>query len=191
MPTAFAECNENITYYTLIGVFQTLVGEGCEHLPELKKLALSYDASVLQDFPMETVRIANKLVKNWCTKHGLPYCMQQIEEQNWVSYDIYSLQVSLYVSSDCLFLYSLKLMKASEVNAPTRELKRAETVVRKRSAASIENASKRSRHEGGEDSLTDVVGTSNVRSKRREGGSMRREATQILSAAPGAISSRM
>jgi hypothetical protein len=40
----------------------------------------------------------------------------------------------------------------------------------KRSAASIENASKRSRHEG---------------------GSMRREATQILSAAPGAISSRM
>jgi hypothetical protein len=61
----------------------------------------------------------------------------------------------------------------------------------KRSAASIENASKRSRHEGGEDSLTDVVGTSNVRSKRREGGSMRREATQILSAAPGAISSRM
>jgi hypothetical protein len=127
MPTAFAECNENITYYTLISVFQTLVGEGCEHLPELKKLALSRDASVLQDFPMETVRIAKKLVKNWCTKHGLPYCMQQIEEQNRVSYGIYSLQVSLYVSSDCLFLYSLKLMKASEVNTPTRELKRAET----------------------------------------------------------------
>jgi hypothetical protein len=30
MPTAFAECNENITCYTLVGVFQMLVGEGCE-----------------------------------------------------------------------------------------------------------------------------------------------------------------
>jgi hypothetical protein len=76
LPTAFMECNENITYYALIGVFQMLVGEGCGHLPELKKLALSYDASVLWDFPMEAGSIAKKLVKNWWTKHGLPYCMQ-------------------------------------------------------------------------------------------------------------------
>jgi hypothetical protein len=76
LPTAFMECNENITYYALIGVFQMLVGEGCEHLPELKKLALSYDASILWDFPMEAGSIAKKLVKNWWTKHGLPYCMQ-------------------------------------------------------------------------------------------------------------------
>jgi hypothetical protein len=47
MPTAFAECNENITCYAFIGVFLMLVGEGCEHLLELKKLALSCDASVL------------------------------------------------------------------------------------------------------------------------------------------------
>jgi hypothetical protein len=58
-----------------------LAGEGCEHLPELKRLALSYDASVLLDFPVETGQIA-KLVKNWWTKHGLPYCMQKIEEEN-------------------------------------------------------------------------------------------------------------
>jgi hypothetical protein len=51
MPTAFVECNENITCYPIIGVFQMLVGEGCEHLPGLKKLVLSYDALVLQDFP--------------------------------------------------------------------------------------------------------------------------------------------
>jgi hypothetical protein len=89
MPTAFVECNENVTCYALIGVFQMLVGEGCEHLPELKKLAC--DTSVLQDFPVETGRIAKKLVKNWCTKHGLPYCMQQINEQNRISCDIYSL----------------------------------------------------------------------------------------------------
>jgi hypothetical protein len=61
-----------------------LVGEGCEHLLELKKPALSY-ASVLQHFPAETGRIAKKLVKNCWTKHGLPYCMQKIEEENRVS----------------------------------------------------------------------------------------------------------
>jgi hypothetical protein len=72
MPTAFAECNENVTCYALIGVFQILVGEGCEHLPELKKLALSCDTSVLWDFFVETGQIAKKLVKNWWTKHGLP-----------------------------------------------------------------------------------------------------------------------
>jgi hypothetical protein len=76
MPTAFSKCNENVTCYTLIGVFLMLVGEGCEHLSELKKLALSYDALVLQDFPVETGRIAKKLVKKWWTKHGLPYCMR-------------------------------------------------------------------------------------------------------------------
>jgi hypothetical protein len=35
MPTAFVECNENITCYMLIGIFMMLVGEGCEHLPKL------------------------------------------------------------------------------------------------------------------------------------------------------------
>jgi hypothetical protein len=75
MPTAFAECNENITCYILVGIFQMLAEEGCEHLSKLKKLALSCDASVLQDFPMEAGRIAKRLVKNWWTKHGLPYYM--------------------------------------------------------------------------------------------------------------------
>jgi hypothetical protein len=53
---------------------------------------------------METGQIAMKLLKSWWTKHGLPYCMQQIEEQNRVSYNIYSLHVNLCVSSDCWFL---------------------------------------------------------------------------------------
>jgi hypothetical protein len=61
----------------------------------------------------------------------------------------------------------------------------------KRLAVSIENASKRSRCEGKKDSLTDVAGMSNIRSKRRRGNSARREATRILSAAPGAISPHM
>jgi hypothetical protein len=86
MPTAFAECNENITCYTLIDIFMMLVGEGCEHLPELKKFALSYDASLLEDFPEDISRIAKRLVTNWWTKHGLPYCIMKTEEKNWVSF---------------------------------------------------------------------------------------------------------
>jgi hypothetical protein len=85
MPTTFVECNENITCYALSVVFQMVAGEGCEHLPELKKLALSCDASVLRDFSAETSRIVKRLVKNWWTRHGLPYCMQKIEDENRVS----------------------------------------------------------------------------------------------------------
>jgi hypothetical protein len=91
MPTAFAECNENTTCYALVGIFQMLTGEGCKHLPELKKLALSYDTSVLQDFPSETGRIVKKLLKNWWNKHGLPYCMRKIEEENRMSFGMQSL----------------------------------------------------------------------------------------------------
>jgi hypothetical protein len=34
-------------------------------VPEVKKLALSRDASVLQNFPVETSRIAKKHLKIW------------------------------------------------------------------------------------------------------------------------------
>jgi hypothetical protein len=47
IPTAFIECNKNITCYALISVLQKLAGEGCEQLRELKKLALSCDTLVL------------------------------------------------------------------------------------------------------------------------------------------------
>jgi hypothetical protein len=88
MPTTFTECNENITCYTLICVIQMLAGEGCEHVPELKKLALSCDASLIQKFPADVGQMARKLVKHWWTNHGLPYCMQKIEEENRVSSSI-------------------------------------------------------------------------------------------------------
>jgi hypothetical protein len=71
LPTAFAECNENITCYALIGVFKMLVGVECEHLPELKKLALSCNDSLLHDVLDDVSQIAKKLVKNWWVKHGL------------------------------------------------------------------------------------------------------------------------
>jgi hypothetical protein len=64
LPTTFAECNENINYFTLVGVFKMLVRVECEHLLELKKLALSYNASILLDVLDDISRIAKKLVRN-------------------------------------------------------------------------------------------------------------------------------
>jgi hypothetical protein len=129
MPTVFADCNENITCYTLIGIFHMLAGGGCEHVPELRKHAHSYDALVLQNFPLETGQTTKRLLKNWWNVHGLPYYMRKIEEENWVSFVIYCLQVSLYETClTCLFFFSLELTKALEVIAPTWVLKRAEMV---------------------------------------------------------------
>jgi hypothetical protein len=87
LPTAFAECNENITCFALVGVFKMLAGVECEHLSELKILALSCDASVLHSVPDDLRKIARKLVKYSCTEHGLPYCVQKLEEENWVTFD--------------------------------------------------------------------------------------------------------
>jgi hypothetical protein len=75
LPTAFVECDENITCYALIGVFKMLAGVECEHLPKLKKLVLSYDDSLLHDVPDDVGHIVKKLVRNWWVKHGLPYYM--------------------------------------------------------------------------------------------------------------------
>jgi hypothetical protein len=86
LPTTFAECKKNITCFALVGVFKMLAGVECEHLLELKKLALSCDASILHDVPDDIGRIAKKLVRNWWTNHGLPYCMQKIKEENRVSF---------------------------------------------------------------------------------------------------------
>jgi hypothetical protein len=72
LPTSFAECNENIICFALVGVFMMLAGVECKHLPKLKKLALSCDASILHDVLNDIGRIAKKHVENWWTNHGLP-----------------------------------------------------------------------------------------------------------------------
>jgi hypothetical protein len=58
----------------------------------------------------------------------------------------------------------------------------------KRLDAPIEDADKRSRHEGKRDSLSDIAVTSNFRLKGCVGGSARKDVARILSAAPDAIS---
>jgi hypothetical protein len=129
MPTSFTECNENITCYALIDVFQMRTRGGCEHVLELRKLAHSHDASVLQNFLLETCCTRKMLVKNWWNAHRLLYCMRKIEEENRVSFVIYCLLTSLYATRlTCLFFFSLKQTKALVATAPARALKRAKTV---------------------------------------------------------------
>jgi hypothetical protein len=48
-PSPFSECNENIFCFALIGIIKMLAGVECGHLPELKKLALSCNDSLLHD----------------------------------------------------------------------------------------------------------------------------------------------
>jgi hypothetical protein len=81
-PSPFSDCNENITCFALIDVFKMLAGVECGHLPELKKLVLSCDESLLHNVPDDVGRIAKRLVNNLWVKHGLLYCMQKIEEEN-------------------------------------------------------------------------------------------------------------
>jgi hypothetical protein len=58
LPTAFAECNENITCFALVGSFKMLAGVECEHLLELKKTVVSCDVSLLYDVPDDLGKIA-------------------------------------------------------------------------------------------------------------------------------------
>jgi hypothetical protein len=76
------ECNENITCYTLIGVFQMLAAEGhaCAGAKEACSFLRCFSSLEFSDGG----RIAKRLVKNWWNVHDLPYCMRQIKEQNQV-----------------------------------------------------------------------------------------------------------
>jgi hypothetical protein len=97
LPITFSDCNENITCFTLIGVFKMLAGVESGHLPELKKLVLSCDDSFLHNVPDDVGRIVKRLVNYLWVKHGLLYCMQKIEEENRVSF-----VVMIFVLRKCI-----------------------------------------------------------------------------------------
>jgi hypothetical protein len=63
LPTALTECNENVTCFALVGVFKMLAGVECEHVPELRKFALSCDTSLLHNVPNDLGKTVRKLVK--------------------------------------------------------------------------------------------------------------------------------
>jgi hypothetical protein len=53
LPDTFAEANQNITCYAAAGILKMLARVGCEHLPELQKLAVSSNASLLHEIPTD------------------------------------------------------------------------------------------------------------------------------------------
>jgi hypothetical protein len=81
----FAEANKNITCFAVAGILKMLEETGCERVPELRRLAASSDASLLKEIPEDIRKIAGKLVRRWWTHHGLPFCMQHLNEDNQVS----------------------------------------------------------------------------------------------------------
>jgi hypothetical protein len=86
LPTAFTESNQKITCYALAGILKMLAGVECGHLSELRNLAMSCDTLILHDVPDDLAKVARRLVRNWWTKHWLPYYMQRVEEDNRVSF---------------------------------------------------------------------------------------------------------
>jgi hypothetical protein len=65
--------------------------------------------------PDDLGKIARKVVKYWWTRHGLPYYIQKIEEENRVSF------TTLHLLGGGI-LCSRKLMMAPRVMVPARML---------------------------------------------------------------------
>jgi hypothetical protein len=86
LSNTFAEANQNITCYAAAGILMMLAGTGCQHLSLLQKLAVSSDGSLLHKISTDIGKMIGKLVQKWWTNHGLPYCMQHLEEDNQVSF---------------------------------------------------------------------------------------------------------
>jgi hypothetical protein len=75
LPVTFADANKNITCSIVVGILKMLTEVGCEHIPELWKLAVSRDASLLHEIPEDMGKIAWKLVRRRWMNHVLPYCI--------------------------------------------------------------------------------------------------------------------
>jgi hypothetical protein len=86
LPSTFTESNKNIACFIVVGVLKMLAEVACEHLPELWRLVVSSDASLLHEIPKGIGKIVGKVVRRWWTQHGLPYCMQLLKEDNEVSF---------------------------------------------------------------------------------------------------------
>jgi hypothetical protein len=100
-----------------------LAGEGCEHLPQLKELALSYDASVLQDFPSDIGRIAKKACEELVDQAWsiILYAEDQRREPGELHYILFLVQKRISLSFGS-FLCSQKTVKFSRVTMPMRML---------------------------------------------------------------------
>jgi hypothetical protein len=54
------------------GVLNMLKGKGCQELSQLRDLAASHDATVLEDVPVDVHMLAGWIVRRWWKPHGMP-----------------------------------------------------------------------------------------------------------------------
>jgi hypothetical protein len=71
--------NDNFAVLGIEGVLNMLNGKGCQELTRLRDLAISRDATVLEDAPDDVHRLAGRIVRKWWKLHGLPDALRRLE----------------------------------------------------------------------------------------------------------------
>jgi hypothetical protein len=82
LPGVFWQLNDNFVVLAIKGVLNMLHSSGCQELSELRQLAASSDASIVEDVSAEVQKIADHLVCRWWKNHGLPEALHRLEEDN-------------------------------------------------------------------------------------------------------------
>jgi hypothetical protein len=78
--------DKNITCFAMADILKMVEESGCGHVPELRSLAASSDASMPRDIPEDIGKIVIQLVRWWWTHHNLQYCIYRLKEDNQVSF---------------------------------------------------------------------------------------------------------
>jgi hypothetical protein len=71
VPDIVWQLNDNFIILAIEGVLNMLNGTGCQQLSDLRRLAASSDASVMQNIPVDVRRLKGRLVQKWWKSHGL------------------------------------------------------------------------------------------------------------------------
>jgi hypothetical protein len=72
--------NDNFTILGIEGVLSMLNGKGVQELGQLRDLAGSSDASILQQVREDVHKLAGRIKRRWWKPHGLPKALHRQEE---------------------------------------------------------------------------------------------------------------
>jgi hypothetical protein len=78
LPATFTKANKFFACYAIIDVLRMLYDSSCDHLSELQMLMSSCDALLLDDLPLELMKLIGHLVQKWWAEHGLPEAMSHL-----------------------------------------------------------------------------------------------------------------
>jgi hypothetical protein len=82
MPGAVWQLNDNFVVLAAEGVLNMLRGAGCQELSQLWELAVSSDASVVEDIPTDVRKLAKCLIRRWWKNHRLPEALRRLGAAN-------------------------------------------------------------------------------------------------------------